>query len=45
MNSYIWVPTSFPSFFDILVKFRSHTVAITADIEKVFLTIGIVPED
>ena len=38
-------PNLIPKLFDVLVQFRSHPVAITADIEKAFLMIGIVPAD
>ena len=34
-----------PKLFDILVQFRSHPIALTADIEKAFLMIEIVPAD
>jgi len=34
-----------PKLFEILVKFRSHLIALVADIEKAFLMIGIVEED
>ena len=38
-------PNLIPKLFDVLVQSRSHPVAITADIEKAFLMIGIVPAD
>ena len=38
-------PNLIPKLFDVFVQFRSHPVAITADIEKAFLMIGIVPAD
>ena len=38
-------PNLIPKLFDMLVQFRSHPVAITADIEKAFLMIGIAPAD
>ena len=38
-------PNLIPKLFDVLVQFRSHPVAITADIEKAFLMIGIAPAD
>ena len=34
-----------PNLFDVLVRFRSHCIAVTADIEKAFLMIGIIPAD
>ena len=34
-----------PKLFYILVKFRLHPIALVADIEKVFLMIGITEED
>ena len=34
-------PNFIPSLFDILVKFRCHPVALTADIEKAFLQIQV----
>ena len=34
-------PNLIPKLFDILIKFRSHPIALTADIEKAFLMIGI----
>ena len=34
-----------PKLLDVLVQFRTHSIAITADIEKAFLMIGIVPSD
>ena len=34
-----------PKLFHILVKFRLHPIALVADIEKVFLMIGITEED
>ena len=38
-------PNLIPKLFDVLVQFRSHPVALTADNEKAFLMIGIVPAD
>ena len=38
-------PNLIPKLFNVLVQFRSHPVAITADIEKAFLMIGIAPAD
>ena len=38
-------PNFIPRIFDILVKFRSYPIALTADIEKAFLMIGIAPEN
>ena len=34
-------PNFIPKLFNILIKFRSHPIAITSDIEKAFLMIGI----
>ena len=34
-------PNYIPKLFNVLVKFRSHHVALTADIEKAFLMVGI----
>ena len=34
-------PNFIPKLFNILIKFRSHPIAITADIEKAFLMVGI----
>ena len=38
-------PNLIPKLFDILVQFQSNAIALTADIEKAFLMIGIVPAD
>jgi hypothetical protein len=38
-------PNLIPKLFDILIKFRSHPIALTADIEKAFLMIGINKSD
>ena len=38
-------PNMIPRLFNILVKFRWNLVAVTADIEKAFLMIGIHPSD
>ncbi|XP_065895824.1 uncharacterized protein [Dysidea avara] len=38
-------PNLIPKLFHVLVQFRSHPVAITTDIEKAFLMIGIFPAD
>jgi len=38
-------PNLIPRLFDVLIGFRAHCIAITADIEKAFLMIGIVPSD
>ena len=38
-------PNYIPSLFDVLVKFRVHPVALTADVEKAFLQIQIKPDD
>ena len=38
-------PNYIPKLFDVLVKFRSHHVAPTADIEKAFLMVGISESD
>ena len=38
-------PNLVPNLFDVLVRFRSHRIAIIADIEKAFLMIGIIPAD
>lgn len=33
-----------PLIFEVLARFRAHKVALTADIEKAFLNVGIAPE-
>lgn len=38
-------PNFIPKLFNILMKFRSHPVAITSDIEKAFLMVGISSAD
>ena len=38
-------PNFIPKLFDVLIKFRSHSVALTGDIEKAFLRIGITETD
>lgn len=38
-------PNLIPKLFDVLITFRWHLVAVTADIEKAFLMIGIRPSD
>ena len=38
-------PNCIPLLFDVVVRFRVHTVALVADIEKAFLQIEIRPED
>ena len=38
-------PNLIPKLFDVLVRFRSHRIAVTADIEKAFLMISIIPAD
>jgi len=38
-------PNYIPLLFDVLVRFRSYTIAITADIEKAFLMIHIAEKD
>ena len=38
-------PNKVPSLFDILVRFRSHTYALVADIKKAFHMISIKRED
>ncbi|XP_065051274.1 uncharacterized protein LOC135680947 [Rhopilema esculentum] len=38
-------PNLIPMLFDVLVKFRTKVIALTADIEKAFLQIGIKQED
>ena len=38
-------PNFIPKLFDVLIKFRSHSVALTGDIEKAFLMIGITETD
>ena len=46
INDFLYTgPNFIPKLFDILVKFRSYPIALTADIEKAFLMIGIAPED
>lgn len=37
-------PNLIPKLFDILIRFRWNTIALTADIEKAFLMIGISPQ-
>ena len=34
-----------PLLYDMLIRFRCYNIALTADIEKAFLQVGIVPED
>jgi len=43
-SSKVFGPSSNPLFLDILLRFRVHEVAVTADIEKAFLNIKIDPE-
>ena len=38
-------PNLIPKLFDVLVRFRSHRIAVTADIEKAFFMISIIPAD
>ena len=38
-------PNLIPKLFDILIRFRWHFIALTADIEKAFLNIEIAPSD
>ena len=38
-------PNYIPKLFDILIKFRSYSVALTADIEKAFLMVSINQSD
>jgi len=38
-------PNLIPKLFDILIRFRWHSIALTADIEKAFLNIEITPSD
>ena len=38
-------PNYIPKLFDVLVKFRSYPVGLTADIEKAFLMVGITDSD
>ena len=38
-------PNFIPKLFNILIQFRSHSVALTADIEKAFLMVGISMSD
>jgi len=38
-------PNFIPKLFDVLIRFRWHLVALTADIERAFLMISISPED
>ena len=38
-------PNGIPHLFDILLKFRSHSIGLTADIEKAFHQIVIEPKD
>ena len=38
-------PNLIPKLFDILIRFRWHAVAVTADIEKAFLMVEIKPSD
>ena len=34
-----------PKLFDVLARFRSHRIAVTADIETAFLMISLIPTD
>ena len=46
LNDYLHTgPNYIPLLFDVLVRFRSYPIAITADIEKAFLIIHIAKED
>ena len=38
-------PNLIPKLFDVLVKFRTYAIALSADIEKAFLMISIAPSD
>ena len=38
-------PNFIPKLFNILIKFRAHPIAITADIEKAFLMVGVASTD
>ena len=38
-------PNMIPRLFDVLVKFRWQTIAVTADIEQAFLMVSIAPQD
>ena len=44
MMLYIRVQICCLCLFDILIRFRVHKVALTADIEKAFLNVSIKPE-
>ena len=46
LNDFLYTgPNFIPKLFDIFVKFRSYPIALTADIEKAFLMIGMPTED
>ena len=45
LNDYLEGPNTIPHIFAILIKFRSKSIALTADIQSAFLQIGISPED
>ena len=38
-------PSLIPLILDILIRFRCHKIALTSDIEKAFLMVGVAPED
>ena len=38
-------PNTIPNIFDVMIKFRSQSVGLTADIQSAFLRIGIDPTD
>ena len=44
LNDCLHIGPSLPLLFDLLLRFRVHEVALTADVEKVFLNIEIDPE-
>ena len=46
LNDYLQTgPNLIPRLFDVMVRFRSHLIALTTDIEKAFLMIGICEAD
>jgi len=46
LNEFLYTgPNFIPKLFNILVKFRSYPIALTANIKKAFLMIGIAPDD
>ena len=46
LNDTLWVgPTVHPPLIDVLLKFRSHHIAFTADVSKMYWAIQFVEED